>query len=210
MKEGDFYVRKIGRATLLKMMPDFPSRLWFSTDRDHTSVYDDKAFFGDVMCVGKTVLLYGARCHLGNKDSDYILIYPNDDCEGPVFNSPSPQWLRAVLTQLYYQTKHALDEQGYEYSRSMPVRELLIESMAHSAGETFVFVDGKMRERYKMPSLLWFTEFNEWYESWEKRGMPMMVRYPYEGKSAKLHLQTIEGDFPDILEYPMEVKDVQG
>jgi len=206
MKEGDFYVRKIGRATLLKMMPDFPSRLWFSTDRDHTFVYDEKAFFGDVMCEGRTVLFYGARCHLGNKDSDYMLIYPNE-CKGPVFNSPSPRWLRAVLYQLYEQTRHALDEQGYEYSKSMNVRELLVESMAHNAGETFVFVDRKIKERYKMPSLLWLTEFNTWYESWKKRGMPMMVRYPYENKTADLYLQTIQGDFPDVCEYPMEVED---
>ena len=207
-KEGDFYVRKIGRAILTKMMPDFPSRLWFSTDRDHTCVYDEKAVFGDVMCMGKTVLLYGARCHFSAKDSDYVAVYPRDGKGTSIVNSPSPHWLRAILYQLYDDTRHVfVDRNDTNYICSAAVRGVLTKVLAREAGESFICLDRETTERYRMPSLVWFTEFNTWFESWEKRGMPMMIRNPFDSKTARLHLQTVEGDFPEVYEYPMEVKD---
>lgn len=209
--EGDFYVRKIGRATLLKMMPDFPPKLWFSTDSDHINVYDEKAIFADPMCAGNTVLIYGARCHWGSKSGHYFTVWPQTDKAHGVINSPSPNWMRTILREVYRRAGVVVNGGTLiAEGAAIGLRNVLAYSLAANDGVFPPYLDESPFEKYKMQVLMWCTLFCDWYDSWAKRGMPMMVRYPYEGKSAKLHLQTIEGDFPDVHEYPMEVKDVQG
>lgn len=200
--QGDFYMRKIGRATLEKMMPDFPSRMWLSVDLDHTAIYEDKTSFGDVMSHGNVALVYGARVHWGTSQSNFCSVYPYEGGNKHA-GSPNPDWLRCILGQVYQQAKAAFDT---------PINCLALADVIVRGMYELEVKDPAMRLpypdycQYHTPALMWMTQYCEWYESWKERGCPMMVRFPYEGKASRLHLYTVNGHQPDVSEYPLADK----